>query len=74
MPPKTDFGKGVCECGNSLWQTFKEKYKFAQIVKNGRDTIAWQWLCKQCGAVHHEPCKIIVHMIAREEAASIGAD
>ncbi len=56
-----DFGKGLCECGNRLWQSMTEKYKYAQIVKTGRDTLAWQWPCKVCGLVHHEAIQVQMH-------------
>ncbi len=59
--PKSDFAKGLCSCGNLLWQKMVEKYKYAQIVKVDRDTLAWQWPCKACGAIHHERCDVETH-------------
>ncbi len=62
----SDFNRGLCECGNTIYPV-TGKYNVGFLVKNGRDTLAWQWLCKACGKVHHEDAPISNHPIVVEE-------
>lgn len=60
----SDFNRGICECGNTIFSV-PRKYDIGFVVKTGRDTLAWQWLCKGCGTVHHEPITVITHLTGR---------
>ncbi len=65
--PDIKFSEGLCVCGNHLWQVTlgkSNKYMIAIIVKgllNGHPAYVWQWYCRQCGTVHHEPFRTIIH-------------
>ncbi len=61
----TRFDLGQCECGGGqLWRPgFKYESGFILTNKNlgTNGTVVYQWTCKACGALHHEPAVIVVH-------------
>lgn len=61
MSVQGDFNRGVCECGGDIYPV-NRKYQSGMLVKsvNGRDLV-WQWYCRHCGIVHHEPTRIRIH-------------
>lgn len=61
------FAKGkCCRCGDVLYSVTEDKFRAAALVKDTRDRLNWEWVCRKCGTVMREQVNMVVHTLEKE--------